>query len=99
MGLISRVSSRTYRFSTMSADHPMAGLGDLNKFKIPELKDFLKTRGLTVGGKKAELVARLEEDIANFNGVGSGGDMNTSNESVERNEASNGRSEENTEKE
>ena len=70
----------------MSSDHPMAGLGDLNKFKMPELKEFLKTRGLPVSGKKSELVARLEEDIASFNGVGSSGDMNTSNESVEKSE-------------
>ena len=32
--------------------------------KVAELKAVLKERGLKVGGKKAELVARLEDDDA-----------------------------------
>merc|ERR1711976_481037 len=70
MGLISRVSSRTYRklwlfeeACLMAEAHPLAALGDLNKFKVAELKDFLKQEGLPVSGKKAELDARLQEHI------------------------------------
>merc|ERR1712066_448801 len=43
--------------------HPLAALGDLNKFKVAELKDFWKQEGLPVSGKKAELVQRLQEHI------------------------------------
>ena len=34
---------------------------DYDTMKVPELKALLKERGLKVGGKKAELVARLRE--------------------------------------
>ena len=34
---------------------------DYDAMKVPELKALLKERGLKVGGKKAELVARLRE--------------------------------------
>ena len=35
--------------------------GDLSSMTVPQLKELLKEKGLTVGGKKAELVARLVE--------------------------------------
>ena len=35
---------------------------DLSSMTVPQLKELLKERGLTVGGKKAELVARLAEN-------------------------------------
>ena len=38
--------------------------GDWSSRKVPELKDELRARGLKVGGKKAELVARLAEACA-----------------------------------
>ena len=34
---------------------------DYDAMKVPELKALLKEKGLKVGGKKAELVARLRE--------------------------------------
>ena len=33
---------------------------DLDKLSVAELKDMLKEKGLPVGGKKADLIARLE---------------------------------------
>jgi len=35
---------------------------DLSSMTVPQLKELLKEKGLTVGGKKAELVARLAEN-------------------------------------
>jgi hypothetical protein len=37
--------------------------GELNKPKVPELKAELKKWGLPVGGKKADLVERLEKAL------------------------------------
>merc|ERR1712050_599985 len=85
MGLISRVSSRTYRLE-MSSEHPFAALGDLSKFKVPELKDVLKQLGLASSGKKQDLIDRIQESIDSFQGVSSGGDHETSKESVENNQ-------------
>eukprot|EP00959_Pyramimonas_sp_CCMP1952_P048162 1005451-Pyramimonas_sp.AAC.1 len=42
---------------------------DWAKLTIPALKEELKRRGLTVSGKKAELVARLTSLVANINAV------------------------------
>jgi hypothetical protein len=38
--------------------------GALDKLSIPEMKVFLKARKLPLGGKKADLVARLGEALA-----------------------------------
>ena len=35
---------------------------DFSSMTVPQLKELLKEKGLTVGGKKAELVARLVEN-------------------------------------
>ncbi|KAL9181209.1 hypothetical protein ACHAXT_010014 [Thalassiosira profunda] len=35
--------------------------GDLSSLTVPELKDLLRSRGLKVGGKKAELIERLSQ--------------------------------------
>merc|ERR1711884_858490 len=75
--------------------HPLAALGDFSKFKVPELKEFLKQYDLPVSGKKAELVARLESLVDSYTGVGSSGEgqntsssaHETSNESVENSAA------------
>ena len=40
---------------------PVATTKSYDAMKVPELKALLKERGLKVGGKKAELVARLRE--------------------------------------
>ena len=40
---------------------PVATTESYDTMKVPELKALLKERGLKVGGKKAELVARLRE--------------------------------------
>ena len=40
---------------------PVASSESYDAMKVPELKALLKERGLKVGGKKAELVARLRE--------------------------------------
>ena len=40
---------------------PVATTESYDAMKVPELKALLKERGLKVGGKKAELVARLRE--------------------------------------
>ena len=40
---------------------PVASSESYDTMKVPELKALLKERGLKVGGKKAELVARLRE--------------------------------------
>lgn len=37
--------------------------GSLSMLTIPEMKCFLKTKTLPVGGKKADLIARLTESI------------------------------------
>ena len=39
-------------------------MADYGKLKVVDLKEVLKERGLQVSGKKAELIARLEEDDA-----------------------------------
>merc|ERR1712183_229490 len=54
MGLISRVSSRTYRISKMLPEN-------LNSLKVTQLKDELRARNLKLYGKKAELIERLEQ--------------------------------------
>ena len=41
----------------------MADLGDLQRFKVPELRDELKKRGLDSKGLKADLIKRLEKAI------------------------------------
>ena len=46
--------------SLLSSDS-LAPVMDFSSMKVAELKSELKTRGLPVSGKKAELVARLEE--------------------------------------
>ena len=43
------------------APAPAAAPGAYATMTVPKLKELLKARGLKVGGKKAELVARLEE--------------------------------------
>ena len=35
---------------------------DLSKLSVSDLKERLKAKGLPVGGKKAELIARLQDD-------------------------------------
>ena len=40
---------------------PVASSESYDTMKVPELKALLKEKGLKVGGKKAELVARLRE--------------------------------------
>merc|ERR1712131_309463 len=78
MGLISRVSSRTYRRQarpdinskkknkiTMSDEEVI----DLHAMKVTELKQELKARGLTVSGTKAELINRLENYMKEHEGV------------------------------
>merc|ERR1712039_1063733 len=52
MGLISRVSSRTYR--NMDAE-------TIKKLRVVDLKEALGALNLSTKGKKAELVARLTE--------------------------------------
>ena len=37
-------------------------MSDYSKMKVAELKELLKEAGLPVSGKKADLIARLEED-------------------------------------
>ena len=39
----------------------LAKAGALKKFTVPELKAALRSLGLTVGGKKADLIERIEE--------------------------------------
>merc|ERR1712060_674852 len=55
MGLISRVSSRTYRNRT-----PKMLPENLNSLKVTDLKDLLRKFNLKVSGNKAELIERLE---------------------------------------
>ena len=43
-----------------------------SSLKVAELKELLKARGLAVNGKKAELVARLEEALKAEEGAGEG---------------------------
>lgn len=48
--------------SAASASHaPANGGEDLVKLTVPKLKEMLKAQGLKVGGKKAELIERLQE--------------------------------------
>ena len=35
---------------------------DLESLTVPQLKDLLRSKGLTVGGRKNELIARLMDD-------------------------------------
>lgn len=42
----------------------MHSQGQLTKLTIPEMKCFLKAKKLSVGGKKAELMARVSECLA-----------------------------------
>jgi hypothetical protein len=35
--------------------------GDITKMTVPELKDILRSKGLKVGGKKSELIERLQQ--------------------------------------
>lgn len=35
--------------------------GDITKMSVPELKDILRSKGLKVGGKKSELIERLQQ--------------------------------------
>ena len=42
----------------MASEEPIMDYDTLKNMKVPELKDFLRLRGLKVTGKKCELVAR-----------------------------------------
>ena len=37
-------------------------VSDLESLTVPQLKDLLRSNGLTVGGRKNELIARLMDD-------------------------------------
>eukprot|EP00956_Cyclotella_meneghiniana_P018518 scaffold30907_cov61-Cyclotella_meneghiniana.AAC.2 len=37
-------------------------VSDLESLTVPQLKDLLRSKGLTVGGRKNELIARLMDD-------------------------------------
>jgi len=56
----------TQPFSVRTLTHLLSSAGDGNfqSLTVPELKDELKSRGLLVGGKKSELIERLELYIA-----------------------------------
>lgn len=41
-------------------EHHDANNGDLKSLTVPELKDLLRSKGLKVGGKKSELIERLQ---------------------------------------
>jgi Dullard-like phosphatase family protein len=45
-----------------SADMPTTNMVDYSANTVVQLRDVLRSRGLTLGGKKAELVARLQDD-------------------------------------
>lgn len=46
--------------SAKAAVQPSQPSGDFSSMTVPQLKDVLRTRGLKVGGKKAELIERLK---------------------------------------
>merc|ERR1711976_64726 len=70
MGLISRVSSRTYRFcQKYTMGDQEEEIIDLHSMKVVELKAGLKQRKLPVSGTKAELIDRLEKYMTEHEGV------------------------------
>jgi len=72
MGLISRVSSRTYRFCQkyiLTMGDQEEEIIDLHSMKVVELKAELKQRKLPVSGTKAELIDRLEKYMTEHEGV------------------------------
>ena len=60
---IAEPPSATLAAASCHEPDPLEGV-NVSKWKVVELKAELKARGLTVAGKKADLVARLGEDIA-----------------------------------
>jgi hypothetical protein len=52
---------KTVRQSTEKAQNsPKDTIGDLNSLSVPELKEILRSKGLKVGGRKSELIERLQ---------------------------------------
>jgi superfamily II DNA/RNA helicase len=51
----------TQPFSVRTLTHLLSSNGNFESLTVPELKDELRSRGLIVGGKKNELVERLEQ--------------------------------------
>jgi hypothetical protein len=61
-GKVSFVEVHEPRVIPGEDDEPAAEGEDLSKLSVAELKERLKAKGLPVGGKKADLVARLTDD-------------------------------------
>ena len=51
----------TQPFSVRTLTHLLSSDGNFESLTVPELKDELRSRGLIVGGKKLELIERLEQ--------------------------------------
>ncbi|KAL7489756.1 hypothetical protein ACHAW6_015426 [Cyclotella cf. meneghiniana] len=52
---------KTVRKSTVKSQYsPKDTIGDLNSLSVPELKEILRSKGLKVGGRKSELIERLQ---------------------------------------
>jgi ATP-dependent DNA helicase 2 subunit 1 len=62
-----RTTRATQGLDGMSTNDLRAAIasGSLGKFTVAELKDWLQSKGLNPGGKKADLVERIEQWVEN----------------------------------
>ena len=63
--VIQKSTSRLH--SSQSTDDLQSNDDDLDKLTVPALKEHLKQLGLPVGGRKSDLIERLEGAVANAN--------------------------------